>query len=110
MSVDTKSAVSAVTLDEAKAHLRVDHDADDALIEALCLSCTQMAEHELQRALVTREGSEGYGEASAVPAAIKQWILLHVGHFYERRESAETGSMTELPYLGKLLDPFRTWQ
>ena len=59
--IDTSTAKSAVTLEDAKLHLRVDHSADDALIEALCLSATQMAEHELQRGLITREGTVGYG-------------------------------------------------
>lgn len=108
--IDTASAISAVSLGEAKAHLRVDHDADDALIEALCLACTQMAEHELQRGLVTREGVEGFGDAEAVPASIKQWILLHVGYFYENRQAAQSGALTPLPRLYALLDPFRTWQ
>ncbi len=110
MSVDTKTAPAAVTLAEAKAHLRVDHDADDALINALCVSCTQMAEHELQRPLVTRDGSEGYGTASDVPAAIKQWILLHVGVLYETREAETSGVLSTIPRLAGLLDPFRTWQ
>lgn len=71
--IDTSTAKSAVTLEDAKLHLRVDHSADDALIEALCLSATQMAEHELQRGLISREGTVGYGaEPSDVPAAIRQ--------------------------------------
>lgn len=110
MSVDTKTAVSAVTLEAAKAHLRVDMTDDDDLISALCLACTQMAEHELERPLITREGSEGYGtDPSDVPAAIRQWILLHVGYYYENRQAAQTQAVTALPRLYSLLDPFRTW-
>lgn len=109
--IETEKAISAVTLEEAKAHLRVDHDTDDELIKALCLSCTQMAEHILQRALITREGVEGYGTSTDdVPKAIKQWILLHVGFFYENREAATSGANATLPRLDALLDPFRTWQ
>ncbi len=59
MSVEVSTALPAVTLDEAKLHLRVESTADDDLISALILACTQMAEHELQRGLVTREGAEG---------------------------------------------------
>lgn len=109
--IDTKTAVSAVTLEEAKAHLRVDHGEDDSLIESLCLACTQMAEHELQRPLITREGCEGYGsEPRDVPAAIRQWILLHVAYFYEDRSAATDGAKSVIPRLGALLDPFRTWE
>ena len=72
MSVEVSTALPAVTLDEAKLHLRVESTADDDLISALILACTQMAEHELQRGLVTREGTEGYGDSpEAVPAAIR---------------------------------------
>ncbi len=109
MSVDTSTAIAAVSLEEAKAHLRVDEDADDALIDSLCLAATQMAEHELQRPLVTREGSEGYGEASDVPAAIKQWIKLQVGYMYEERAATAEGAVVERPGIGRLLDPYRTW-
>ncbi len=110
MSVDTATAVSPVSLEEAKAHLRVDGDADDDLICSLCLAATQMAEHELQRPLVTREGSEGYGEAKDVPASIKQWIKLQVGYLYEERQAAAEGTVVTRPNLYALLDPFRTWQ
>lgn len=108
--IDTSTAKPAVTLEDAKLHLRVDHSADDALIEALCLAATQMAEHELQRGLISREGTVGYGETPAdVPAAIRQWILLQIGHLYEHREATVEGSVTPLPNLHALLDPFRTW-
>lgn len=109
--IDTTTAISAVTLEDAKQHLRVEHTADDKLIEALCLACTQMAEHELGRAIVSREGAEGFGtDASAVPAAIRQWVLLHVGAFYENRQAQTAGQLFPIPRLFALLDPYRTWQ
>jgi len=50
----------------------------------------------------------GYGTAADVPAAIKAWILLHVGHLYENREATMPGiSITPLPFLDSLLDPYR---
>ncbi len=109
--INTASAISAVTLEDAKLHLRVDHDSDDSLITALCLSATQMAEHELQRGLISRDDVVGYGDKpDAVPAAIRQWILLQVGYLYENRQAATSGAMTPLPRLFSLLDPFRTWK
>lgn len=108
--IDTSTAKSAVTLEDAKLHLRVDHSADDALIEALCLSATQMAEHELQRGLISREGTVGFGEdPTDVPASIRQWILMQVAHFYEQRQAATQGELKKLPFVDALLDPYRTW-
>lgn len=111
MAIDTSTAPSAVSLEEAKHHLRVDSSDDDALIAGLCVACTQMAEHEIQHGLITREGTEGYGDTPEdVPAAIRQWILLHVGHYYEQRQAATAGSLSPLPFVSCLLDPFRTWE
>lgn len=39
----------------------------------------------------------GYGPAAAVPAGIKQAILLLVGHWYENREEVVAGVMGTLP-------------
>lgn len=62
------------------------------------------------RGLVTREGTEGYGDSpEAVPAAIRQWILVHVAYYYEHRTSATEGALSPLPFVSALLDPFRTW-
>lgn len=110
MTFDVSTAKSAVTLDEAKAHLRVDDTAEDALIEALCLACTQAAEHELLRSIITREGAEGLAEdAASVPAGIKQWILLHVGHFFENRGASSTSTLNVLPHLDGLLAPWKRY-
>ena len=107
MSVDTASALPAVSLEEVKAHLRLDTSADDDLIKTLMLAVTQRAEHELQRGLITRQGTDGFGEdPSDVPAAIRQWILIHV---YEQRQAATAGELKPSPFVNFLLDPFRTW-
>lgn len=53
----------------------------------------------------------GYGaEESDVPAAIRQWLLLAIGTWYNLRESVAAGvSITELPRgaWDALLDPYR---
>ena len=110
MAVDTATALPAVSLETAKAHLRIDYCADDDLIRALVLSATERAEHELQRGLITREGTVGFGEdPTDVPASIRQWILMQVAHFYEQRQAATTGELKKLPFVDALLDPYRTW-
>ena len=51
----------------------------------------------------------GYGDADDVPAAIAAWIKCHLGHLYANREAAGA-SMSALPYIDSLLDPYRTWR
>lgn len=55
----------------------------------------------------------GYGTAgSAVPAAIRQWMLLQIGQWYEHREGvAVVGAASipqQLPFVDALLSPYRT--
>jgi uncharacterized phiE125 gp8 family phage protein len=51
----------------------------------------------------------GYGAAAAVPASIKQAILMMIGHWYENRQDVIAGrTATEIPMNSKyLLDPYR---
>ncbi|WP_025917676.1 head-tail connector protein [Herminiimonas sp. CN] len=51
----------------------------------------------------------GYGDATAVPAGIKSWILLRAGALYENREEVAVGQrivVAELPFIDGLLDPY----
>lgn len=54
----------------------------------------------------------GYGNAAAVPAAIKQWMLLAIGTMYEQRGTAVAGTFAPLPdrFWGALLDPYRLYE
>ena len=57
---------------------------------------------------VTVQYQAGYGAAAAVPQAIKQWMLLMVGHYFENREASMPAvTTTPLPFIAGLLDPFR---
>lgn len=52
----------------------------------------------------------GYGNAAAVPAAIKAWIKLRIGAMYENRESdlvVQRGNVDTLGFADKLLAPYR---
>ena len=51
----------------------------------------------------------GHADASVIPQAIKTWILLHVSHLNENREAA-AAQLQPLPFLGRLLDKYRTFR
>lgn len=51
----------------------------------------------------------GYGAASAVPQALKQAILLLVGHFYENREATADAAFHELPLAVRSLIESESW-
>ncbi|HDR8932974.1 head-tail connector protein [Burkholderia vietnamiensis] len=54
----------------------------------------------------------GYGDASAVPAGIKSWILIRLATLYENREEVailNRGQVHDLPYVDQILDPYRIW-
>lgn len=48
----------------------------------------------------------GYADAGSVPKAIKQWMLLQIGHLYEHREIATDLPTHALPHVDGLLDPY----
>jgi uncharacterized phiE125 gp8 family phage protein len=176
-----------VSLDEAKAHLRVDHPDDDATVAAMIKAATSAAEQFLRRSLctqtlrlalrefpvgaielprppvqaitaisylgiagglwatilniddgriyefdqhanavvllpnkswpstvtyrtsVTIDYVAGYASPAAIPDAIRQAILMTVGHFFANREDVVTGTIaTALPRSAEsLLWPFR---
>lgn len=55
----------------------------------------------------------GYGlDGDSVPAALKQWMLLQIGQWYENREGTAVvgaGSTPQrLPFVDALLSPYRT--
>jgi uncharacterized phiE125 gp8 family phage protein len=51
----------------------------------------------------------GYGAASAVPNAIKQWMLVYISTMYSERSAVINGSLSDLPreFFAALLDPYR---
>ena len=50
----------------------------------------------------------GYGNAAAIPQAIKVWMLLVIGTWYTQRESLATNTANEIPrgFWQGLLDPY----
>jgi uncharacterized phiE125 gp8 family phage protein len=43
---------------------------------------------------------------TTVPAPLKQWMLLHLGHYYKNREASGPGNVAPLPFAERLLDGF----
>lgn len=88
-----------VLLSELKQHLRVDHDADDVLIESYALAAVEYAEQVCDREIVKREDPRAVCETiEEVPAGIKTWVKLYVTDLYERRSLTEGGEFKTRNY------------
>lgn len=185
LKIITAPTTEPITLAEVKAHMRVSHDAEDALILSLITSVRDLCEHETGRALLSQtwqqtyddfsrkielrklpvvsvtalkytdaDGIEqtlssdsyilhnnsddrsaeialatgyqwpetydgingvrieyvcGYANADKVPAALRQWMLLQIGHWYKNRESVADWQTSKLDFVDNLLNPFRVW-
>lgn len=48
-----------------------------------------------------------YTDATSIPQAIKQWMLLKIGTLYANRESDSATAVTKNPFVDGLLDPYR---
>lgn len=102
-----------VTLEEAKAHLRVDHDLDDSTIEIYINGSSESVINYLDGAspyLLDEDGKE----TTKVKYVVKAATLIMVGEFYKNREANQDGAMPTgfgygyLPYpVVSLLYPLR---
>lgn len=98
----------AITLARAKAHLRVDHDADDDLINAYIGAATEQAEHVLGREIVKVNDEKALAETvDDVPPAVAAWVCLAVADMYEKRSISEAGLGQGRRNYDHLLDGFR---
>ncbi|WP_028605316.1 head-tail connector protein [Ottowia thiooxydans] len=86
-----------VTLEEAKNHIRVDQDEDDAAILAMIDAAEAAALDYLDL--------DELPDAAPVHAA----VLMLVGSLYTRRESQSDGPIVENRLFTRLLDPYRKW-
>ena len=87
--------MALITLEEAKAYLRVDTDADDALISSLLLSagrlCADVArltEAEWTDVDAT-PADEDSAEIISLRAALRVAVYYTLGYLYEHREEAD---------------------
>lgn len=93
--------MAALTLAEVKLHLRVDHSAEDSLIQQYMAAAHDQIEEFLGRAVpwgVTSAAPDG-----EYPAAVRSGELLIIGDLYRNRETnSEPGTA-----LYRLLFPYR---
>ncbi|ALY72099.1 TPA: head-tail connector protein [Pseudomonas aeruginosa] len=89
--------MTTVTLEEAKLHMRVDHDEEDGYIMGLVAA----AESHVANFL-------GDGLPDPMPAPIKAAVLLLVGDLYENRERMSDRDLSEVPTYAMLLAPYRS--
>lgn len=74
-----------ITLDEAKAYLRVDTDDEDLLIETLLKSAQKLCEDVSRLDTVDFESA---GEVAKIA------VLFAMGYLFENRETADTKELT----------------
>lgn len=89
-----------IDLPIVKAHLRVDHDDEDALIEGYRDAALSAFETWTNRTLVNPETAlpDPVGNVLRMSKSIQQGALLLIGHWYSSRETVVIGTITaELP-------------
>lgn len=94
--------MSIVTVPEAKAHMNIVSDDDDALIAAKI---------DAAEAWVGAYLGTPLAELAPVPEPVKEAVRQLVAHLYENREASITGvTMTDVsPGMFDLLAPYREW-
>ena len=95
-----------VSLEEAKTHLRIQHDEEDALIVGLIQQAQTAAEDFCRVSF--EPYVDGVGHEVDVPGPVKLAVLLMVGYFYEHREAEDgAGFRTMRRAFMTLLYPYR---
>lgn len=90
--------MAALTLDQVKAHLRVEHDLDDELIALYLAAAYERVTNYIEVPMADPE-----------PASLQAAVLLFTGDLYENREAQleMRGSMLENKAAEALMRPFR---
>ncbi|WP_418565520.1 head-tail connector protein [Pyramidobacter piscolens] len=100
-----EAAVEPISLAEAKAHLRVVADDEDALISVYIAASRQYAERYQNRIYVATTGADGEPLTPEKMTMLeKAACLLLIGHLYENRVAVNVGgAVTEVPFGTKAL-------
>lgn len=93
-----------ISLEEAKLHLRVDHDDEDAAIHSMIATALMATMDYLNWEAKSLLGG-GY-----VPAPIKAAVLLQVGDLYENRERQGDRQLYSNATYERLLNPYRVME
>lgn len=93
-----------ITLDEIKAHLRIEHDLDDKLLEIYTDAALEAAANHIGKVW----GNETTEKAVTFTDGIKVGCLMFIGHLYANRESVSDIQLYEVPMAIKALwNPYR---
>lgn len=101
-----------IDLATVKAHLRVDHDGEDALIQGYTDAALSAFETWTNRKLIADGEAlpDPVGNALLISKAISQGALLLIGTWYSTRESVVLGiSAAELPMATNVLWKPHRW-
>lgn len=93
----------SISLADAKLHLRVDHDDEDAAITAMIGAAEQAAADYLNIASL----SELEDSNADIPQPVMAAVLMLVGALYMNRESQSDRPIIENRLFTRLLDPYR---
>jgi len=86
-----------VTVPEIKAHLRIQHDEEDTLLESLLMQAQAAAEDFCR---------DDFSETN--PEPVRLAVMLMASHFYENRDSADKNAYaTMMTAFHALLYPYR---
>lgn len=100
---------SAISLIEAKRHLRIEHDLDDEYINFLCKACTDLLSTQLRREVVGESDTAVARTTEEVPELLKVWVCMQVASRYEHRESETTTDYKVNPHLDGLIDKYKRY-
>ncbi|MBU6956017.1 head-tail connector protein [Hahella sp. HN01] len=91
--------MAPISLEEAKQHLRVEHDDEDAYIETLIAVARNLAEEYSGLSLE---------EGESIPELAKHAIKMIIATLYEQREDQTAATVSQVPLCSKaLLDLLR---
>jgi len=98
------TTANIITLNEAKAHLRVTDTSEDTMIGIYIEAAVEQVRNFLNVTIITGEGDS----PAAVPYSIKAAVLLIIGGLFENRENIITGqTVADNPAVMNLLYPHR---